>query len=1118
MARGPLRRAALVVAFAFAALAVPPHADAAREVRAASEDRARGGAAVVVQAALATATQPGRGVAASPAAVVRVPVRGGSHPGYGRVVFHWPSPVEYSVSRAGDVVIVRFGRAAAIDTAQLNARLPRYVSAIRSDMVGERSRVTLLIDPEGRLRHFRAGTTVVLDIIGAPKVAGAPAAAARPAAPRPMPAPPAPPMAKPALAKALDLTATPGRAAADTEPSEPPKPSERPEAQAGRAVAPGSMVSDAPPSAPAVASRAPAMDAPAMSPPPVAAKPPRPESPSTPDDSAAPAMAGEPMPLVVARAAETKAPPPRALSPAMVRSLGRPAAEVMLTAPPMVVQLRAAGNPTLVSFSGGKAIPGAAFIRAQHLWVVFPGVYMVDLGGARGARNSAYDSISQIPHPTATVLRFKLRDGFGAALRRRGTLWIAYFTKNPEPPAAISVRSIGDGPRGHRVHLALANVSDTVEVRDPDDGASLFIVPVATSGAGVVPGQRFPDFDLLPTVQGIVVRPADEKVVVRTGPAGVDIGLVEGLSLAPTNRRPARQVPRADGDVAVFDLAVWRRGGDAMFGSNRRDLQLAAAGATPGERTPARIELAQFLFAHGYFVEVLGLLELLMAQDEDTADDYRLRAMRGVAQLMIDHVDDAAADLNDQALSGFDDVVLWRGVLAMRQGDTVAAAKHFARAGSLWLYELMPHLRDEVGLIAAEAALETHDLAAASAYLDAIQTSKPPLKIRDRARYLRGRVLWAASNEKEALKLWEKTANSSDRFTRSGTLFYRTKMLLESGDITAKEAIEQWEKLRFAWRGDRFEIALLKQLAEVYVAERDYRRALEAMKRAATDFVGHPTATTLAVHMNQLFAEIFAHGGAEDLPVRDALTLFFEYRDLVPAGAVGDTVILGLADRLVAVDLLDRAAELLDHQVKNRLKGLEKARVGARLAVIRLMDNRPEPALRALDASAVESPPESLAEQRRHLRARALADLGRKGEALQLIARDTSLDAKLLRADILWRAGDWAKAATATEDVLAMTPIETPLSPFASRHILRQAVALALDHDRTGLDRVRERYADLMKNVADRYAFDLVTSPADGENLSFRRLPAALAQVASFEAFMASYRDRVQDRLLSTIN
>jgi predicted negative regulator of RcsB-dependent stress response len=55
-----------------------------------------------------------------------------------------------------------------------------------------------------------------------------------------------------------------------------------------------------------------------------------------------------------------------------------------------------------------------------------------------------------------------------------------------------------------------------------------------------------------------------------------------------------------------------------------------------------------------------------------------------------------------------------------------------------------------------------------------------------------------------------------------------------------------------------------------------------------------------------------------------------------------------LTDRLVSVDLLDQATELLQHQVDHRLQGAARAQVAARLAVIYLMNRKPEKALATL--------------------------------------------------------------------------------------------------------------------------------------------------------------------------
>jgi hypothetical protein len=87
------------------------------------------------------------------------------------------------------------------------------------------------------------------------------------------------------------------------------------------------------------------------------------------------------------------------------------------------------------------------------------------------------------------------------------------------------------------------------------------------------------------------------------------------------------------------------------------------------------------------------------------------------------------------------------------------------------------------------------------------------------------------------------------------------------------------------------------------------------------------------------------------LPAIDALSLFYDYRDLTPIGRRGDEMIRRLADRLVSVDLLDQAAELLQHQVDNRLQGAARAQVASRLAVIYLLNHKPDKAQLTLRAT-----------------------------------------------------------------------------------------------------------------------------------------------------------------------
>ena len=82
-----------------------------------------------------------------------------------------------------------------------------------------------------------------------------------------------------------------------------------------------------------------------------------------------------------------------------------------------------------------------------------------------------------------------------------------------------------------------------------------------------------------------------------------------------------------------------------------------------------------------------------------------------------------------------------------------------------------------------------------------------------------------------------------------------------------------------------------------------------------------------------------------------ALALFYDFREQTPIGADGDEMVRRLARRLIDVDLLDQAAELLKHQVDERLEGVAKAQVATDLATVYLMDRQAEKALQVIWAS-----------------------------------------------------------------------------------------------------------------------------------------------------------------------
>ena len=175
--------------------------------------------------------------------------------------------------------------------------------------------------------------------------------------------------------------------------------------------------------------------------------------------------------------------------------------------------------------------------------------------------------------------------------------------------------------------------------------------------------------------------------------------------------------------------------------------------------------------------------------------------------------------------------------------------------------------------------------------------------------------------------------------------------------------------LRWAWRGDTFEFNVLSNLGQFYLDKKDYRNGLIKLRMAANYFSNTPYALASQRKMEDIFLDLYLYDKADELPPLTALALFDEFRDLTPVTPEGDVMIQKLANRLIDVDLLGRAGLILDHQVRLRLTGVQKSKVGKRLAEVRLLDRNPKLALAALDISEIEEPIDlELARHRLYLR------------------------------------------------------------------------------------------------------------------------------------------------------
>ncbi|MBT5266772.1 MAG: hypothetical protein HOL85_18185 [Rhodospirillaceae bacterium] len=1094
-------------------------------------------------------------------------VRTGQHADYDRLVFDWPSVVPYRVEETANSATVMFESRARIDEAAVRRRLPAALKGFSARTNDTGVAVTIPL-PEGTaIKHFPAGSKVVVDVLRgaaakraraeakpavAPKVAQtaipAPTATSAPAAPQANIPPPSKtaPTAAPAqavagsshgnTAPASGASAAPASAANPTAGHAPPKQAAahagtpagaQPVAKAKPAIDPGAnklakqigLVEDKAKDATAenghgaAAPRSQAMPFPqaASSAPPSA-------EPETHGDAGSEDHATGDQPAD----ADTDGPPAESL----VASL-RALEDATISGPPLAIAVSQNNGALSIRFNWTEQVAAAAFTRAGYLWIGFDQPATFDLTALRNQRQQTLADPEQIPVNPGSALRVRLVPGVTPRVWRDGASWVVDLqpqTSRPDVPLRVDAQMVS--PQGPRVFVPAEGVGRVMVARDPEVGDRLFIIPLTLLSRGIDGARRYAEFRILSSVQGLAVQPLTDGLEMRVLPDGVAVTGLGGLQISRAAARAGdvTEGARVDGIPAglapgrIFDVNAWRRGGINVFLAQKQNLQRLISESTSISRSGPRLRLAQFYFAHGLSAETMGLLRTIETSDEELGRRPDVKALKGASDFMLGRFKEAEESLSDRNLNGFAEAELWRGVSTAAQGRWREAVEHFARAGEI-PGDYPRNFTTELALLAAEAAIKAGDFRGAGAFIDVIAEGNPTVGEQARLNYLRGRVLYASGDVNSALEFWRRLSGGSDRWSAVRSKRALIEHDLRERNITQLEAIEDLEGLRYAWRGDQLEFDLLRDLGRLYLKERDYASGLAALRQAVSVFPDNIFAKKTTREMIKKFSSIYTDGTSDEMTPLSALSLYDQFRELTPVGKRGDAIIQRLADRLVQVDLLDRAAILLNRQVKFRLQGQAKARVGSRLALISLLDRNPEKALSALNESVAPGLGPKLALERKRLRARAIFEIGDAQTSLKLLKGDSTRDADLLRADIFWRTQEWAKAAPVFQRLIGNAGEDGRRIPQTTATlILNWAVALSLSEDNQTLNNVRQKYAQEMDNTAYREAFRLITNKTEGDLTDFRRLTERFKEIGRFQAFLSSYRDRLKELPLSKTN
>jgi tetratricopeptide (TPR) repeat protein len=989
-------------------------------------------------------------------------VRTSVQPTFVRLVFEMPDGVGVSSVLNEQKLILWFNAPLAFDLADARLASPANIASIDQKIATDSSAVEIALIGDVNVHSFREDNNYIVDV--AFQQPARQSAFSLPAAEASSPA-----ASAPTISEKLAAAPAAPRPSGEQAPLSPEQPAQQAGLENKSEVAPAILPA------------------------------PKPVTPDPPKETPPPAAAAQIPPTAM----PAKVTPVASDPPAIIKAGDGAAA----------VDARQSSEALNLTFSFAAPTPAALFRRGDTVWLVFDALTPVDLEPIRSKVGPVIADVSGLPLQKGQAIRIRLNRPQLPSLsgddQPGGTTWtltLADIMQTPSQPL-IAIRNISD-PVLANVTVPLSKTGLLHRVVDPEAGDTILVATAPPPIRGFIKRQDFVELSLLESIHGVAIRLNSEDVTAELAPDKVILGRPGGLTLssadvgadrAPTAKRP------------IFDTIEWRKNRSENFIARKDALQAAAAAAEAHRRTPARIDLASFYMSHALYPEAKSVLDLVLADARPGLEDPVALILHSVANTLMGRPSEGLEDLANPAIGANYDSQLWKALAYARLGRWAEAREKFKNV-EFAITSLPIELQRIVIAEALRASLEVRDYSGAakrSGDLDVVGLSpelKPAISV------LRGRLAEGLGRDKDALELYNSAASSPDRAAAAEARQLAVMLREKRDEINPADELRELETLAVTWRGDAVEVKTLQLLARIYADAGRYNDSLAAVRTATRLQPNSETSRQAQDAATALFAQLFLSQKGDDLPPVEALGIFYEYRELTPIGRRGDEMIRRLADRLVAVDLLDQASELLQYQIDKRLEGAARAQVAARAAMVYLANRKPERAIATLHITRLSDLSSELRQQRLLLEARAQSDIGRHALALDIISNNPGREAIRLRSDIYWTWRHWREASEQVELYYADRWRDfKPLNPLEKADVIRAVVGYALAEDAIGQARFREKYAPLMSGEPDRSAFEIASKPADANSAEFAQIAKMAASVDTLDGFLRDMKARFPD-------
>lgn len=792
-----------------------------------------------------------------------------------------------------------------------------------------------------------------------------------------------------------------------------------------------------------------------------------------------------------------------------------------------IKERQAAGNIETVpvskvrslSFSWNMPVDIGVFKRNDYLWIIFDHPQTFNVEELNTNAQPLAEDVIQLPNNAASIIRLKPKEGTNVNIRKEGLLWIVdlYTGKDQTEIKEFPIFIQYDLFNNSYLFLPGSSAGKIVSIFDPDIGDIINIITTDETNLGMKNAYYYPDVEILPSYAGLVTVLNADDITMDIGNTGVSIRRIKkGLNISEdleSLKRRTRLSQSAEQEGNFF-AKVNAQLLSENFNTAKSSLLNDIASAKEKDKPKTEMLLTYYYLSKGLGSDALQLLQEQEEKKSPVVLSEEFHIAKGIANFLLKRYDAALEEFSYGDLVSSNEANFWRALISTAQKPK--AEDNIILSSYNYLIKEYPNeIRRRIALAGIESAVSAQDDLNLQNYIDIIRSSTNVTNKNALISYYTAKKLDILGYPLNAIGEYRNTANTTSEKYSAYARYNILEIEKRTGSTKNKEAIAEYEKLRYAWQEKKFKEKVLDALATTYAEGRDYGRALSTLQTLKS-IVAPEQEDLVTQRMVKIFENIYINNQDSSSASLKSLALYNDYSWLAPLSKYYNNIIPKLADRLVAADLLDQAYEILAEQyTKSNLTPQEKAVVGTRMALINLFNESPGEALNILDQTEHEDLTPTIVAHRRLIRAKALSALGEPEAALELLRDDYSKNGLMMKSEIYWDNGQWAEAADTIKYLIEKPQPGQKLSEEQTQLVLDWATALKKAGRETVIVRLKNTFEPFFKDTPYSSAFKVLTDSFESNKIDLKEIDKAINNIAAFSSFAKIYTDSLKSATLS---